>query len=76
MGNPTGKITRRSFLKTASVASAAAATGLYGTSAHAAEFTFKYANNAIADAHSRGINWWIGMYLLEMESWMSRVLTK
>ncbi|MCA1326919.1 TRAP transporter substrate-binding protein [Herbaspirillum sp. alder98] len=45
MGQPTGKITRRHFLKTASVASAAAATGLYGTSAHAAEFTLKYANN-------------------------------
>jgi TRAP-type C4-dicarboxylate transport system substrate-binding protein len=45
MEQSTGKITRRHFLKTASVASAAAATGLVSTSAHAAEFTFKYANN-------------------------------
>ncbi|ADJ65296.1 TRAP transporter substrate-binding protein [Herbaspirillum seropedicae] len=45
MAQSTGKITRRNFLKTASVASAAAATGLVSTSAHAAEFTFKYANN-------------------------------
>ncbi|MCA1325055.1 TRAP transporter substrate-binding protein [Herbaspirillum sp. alder98] len=36
---------RRGFLKTASVASAAMATGLYGSSAHAAEFTLKYGNN-------------------------------
>ena len=45
MDQSTGKFTRRHFLKTASVASAAAATGMVSTSAHAAEFTFKYANN-------------------------------
>ena len=36
---------RRRFLKTTAVASAAAAAGLSATSAHAAEFTLKYANN-------------------------------
>ncbi|RFB70855.1 MULTISPECIES: TRAP transporter substrate-binding protein [unclassified Herbaspirillum] len=45
MENFIGKITRRSFLKTVSIASAAATTGLCGASANAAEFTFKYANN-------------------------------
>lgn len=42
-----GTITRRRFLKTATVVSAAAAggLGLYSTAAHAAEFTFKFANN-------------------------------
>ena len=45
MGHPTGNTTRRQFLKTTAVVSAAAATGLTATSAHAAEFTFKYANN-------------------------------
>lgn len=46
MGKPTGNITRRHFLKTVSVASAAAATGMIAMPAHAAaEFTLKYANN-------------------------------
>ena len=46
MGNPTASITRRRFLKTVSVASAAAATGMMSTQAFAAaEFTLKYANN-------------------------------
>ncbi|WP_029363108.1 TRAP transporter substrate-binding protein, partial [Herbaspirillum lusitanum] len=46
MGNPTASITRRRFLKTVSVASAAAATGMISTQAFAAaEFTLKYANN-------------------------------
>jgi TRAP-type transport system periplasmic protein len=45
MGNPARSITRRHFLKTVSVASAAAATGMVSTQAHAAEFTLKYANN-------------------------------
>lgn len=45
MGNPARNITRRHFLKTVSVASAAAATGMVSTQAHAAEFTLKYANN-------------------------------
>jgi tripartite ATP-independent transporter DctP family solute receptor len=42
-----GNITRRRFLKTATVASAVAAggLGLVSTAAHAAEFTFKFANN-------------------------------
>jgi len=39
-------MTRRRFLQTASIASAAAATGLYaGPASAAAEFTLKYANN-------------------------------
>jgi tripartite ATP-independent transporter DctP family solute receptor len=45
MSNPARHITRRHFLKTVSVASAAAATGMVSTQAHAAEFTLKYANN-------------------------------
>ena len=46
MGNPAGNITRRRFLKTVSVTSAAAATGMLSTQAlAAAEFTLKYANN-------------------------------
>ncbi|WP_034299969.1 TRAP transporter substrate-binding protein [Herbaspirillum sp. RV1423] len=45
MGNPTGTFTRRRFLKTVSIASAAAASGMVATQAHAAEFTLKYANN-------------------------------
>ena len=44
-GDKSGHLSRRAFLKTASVA-AACATGLAPlTSAHAAEFTLKYANN-------------------------------
>jgi len=46
MGKPTASITRRRFLKTVSIASAAAATGMISTQAFAAaEFTLKYANN-------------------------------
>ena len=46
MEHPAGNITRRHFLKTVSVASAAAATGMLSTQAQAAaEFTLKYANN-------------------------------
>ncbi|AJC19637.1 TRAP transporter substrate-binding protein [Pandoraea pulmonicola] len=36
---------RRHFIKVVAAASAAAATGLYQTQAHAAEFTLKFANN-------------------------------
>jgi len=46
MNNPAGNTTRRQFLKNVSVVSAAAATGMLGSSAYAAvEFTLKYANN-------------------------------
>lgn len=48
MNQPGDKLSgRRDFLKKATMASAAAATGLYGTQAHAAaaEFTLKYGNN-------------------------------
>ena len=36
---------RRHFIKVVAATSAAAATGLYQTQAHAAEFTLKFANN-------------------------------
>ncbi|MBB3214573.1 tripartite ATP-independent transporter DctP family solute receptor [Herbaspirillum sp. Sphag1AN] len=46
MGHPAGNISRRHFLKTVSVASAAAATGMLSSEALAApEFTLKFANN-------------------------------
>ncbi|MFL9926968.1 TRAP transporter substrate-binding protein [Herbaspirillum lusitanum] len=46
MGNPTGNITRRNFLKATAVTSVAAATGMTSLHANAAaEFTLKYANN-------------------------------
>lgn len=46
MGHPAGNITRRHFLKTVSVASAAVTAGMLSSQAQAAaEFTLKYANN-------------------------------
>lgn len=45
MVHPSGTYSRRHFLKTVSIASAAAASGMASMQAHAAEFTLKYANN-------------------------------